>query len=179
MFKIPEVPTDNLYKFIAIFGLAIFSLAVYAFVDNQQVFEESIEESNKTQAKALFEESQNVSKEIILDERIKILHMKIKFKYGINNTSTISEKDYQKIEDKEQFENDYDNLKEIELQRLLLHDNKFHSKLASDKIHNSVTTYSTFPIGILTLIGIILMSGGFSLWYYRTQKYYDREIKGK
>lgn len=179
MFKTPEIPTDNLYKFIAIFGLAIFSLAIYIFVNNQRIFEESIKESNKTHAKVIFEESQNVSKKVILDERIEFLHMKIKSEYGIKNTSTILDQDYQRIKDKAQFEKDYDNLKKLELESLLLHDKEFHSKLNSDKIYSSIRTYSTLPIGILIIIGIALMIVGFSLWYYRTQKYYDKAIKGK
>jgi hypothetical protein len=179
MFKTPEIPTDNLYKFISIFGLVIFSLAIYIFVNNQQIFEDSIKQSNIAHTKTLFEKSQNDSKRIILDERIEMLQMKIKSIYGIKNTSTISGEDYNKIKDKVLFENDYEKLKRLELERLLLGDKDFHDKNKLEGVQGNNKLYSTVPIGILLLLGIVLMSLGFTLWYNKTQKYYDKELKHK
>lgn len=177
MFKTPDIPTDNLYKFISIFGLAIFALAIYIFVNNQQSFENSIVNSNINHSKILLEKSQNDSKRIILDEKIEMLRIKIKINYGIENTLKITEPEYSKINNKEDFERDYEKLKAFELDNLLLGDNAFHTENNLKKNHENIKVYTFIPILILLLIGCVLMVAGFSLWYNKTQKYYDKQIR--
>ncbi|PIF47492.1 hypothetical protein CLU96_4550 [Chryseobacterium sp. 52] len=177
MFKTPDIPTDNLYKFISIFGLAIFSLSIYIFVNNQQSFEDSIRNSNIRHSKVLLEKSQNDSKRIILDEKIEMLRIKIKVNYGIENTLKVSELEYSKINNKENFERDYEKLKELELDNLLLGDSAFHTKNNLEKNQENINVYAPMPVLILSIIGIVLMLAGFSLWYYRTQKYYDKQLR--
>ncbi|NML68226.1 hypothetical protein HHL23_00160 [Chryseobacterium sp. RP-3-3] len=177
MFKTPDIPTDNLYKFISIFGLAIFSLSIYILVNNQQSFENSINNSNISHSKILLEKSQNDSKRIILDEKIEMRRIKIKVNYGIENTLKISESEYSKINNKEDFERDYEKLKEFELDNLLLGDTAFHTEKNLKKNQENIKVYTAIPILILSIIGIVLMVVGFSLWYYRTQKHYDKELR--
>lgn len=177
MFKTPDIPTDNLYKFISIFGLAIFSLSIYIFVNNQQSFEDSIINSNTSHSKILLEKSQNDSKRIILDEKIEMLRIKIKVNYGIENTLKISELEYSKINNKEDFERDYEKLKRFELDNLLLGDTAFHTEENLKKNQENIKVYTAIPIIALSIIGIVLMAAGFSLWYYRTQKYYDKQLR--
>ncbi|HCA08207.1 hypothetical protein [Chryseobacterium sp.] len=177
MFKTPDIPTDNLYKFIAIFGLAIFALAIYIFVNNQQSFENSIVNSNLNHSKILLEKSQNDSKRIILDEKIEMLRIKIKVNYGIENTLKISEPEYSKINNKEGFERDYEKLKAFELDNLLLGDKAFHIEKNLEKNHENIKVYTTIPMLILSIIGIGLMVAGFSLWYTKTQKYHDKQLR--
>lgn len=177
MIKTPEIPTDNLYKFIAIFGLIIFIYSIYLFVDKQTKFELSIKEFSNTSNIEVFKESTAKSNEIILDEKIRYLTTKIRLRHGIASTGYITDKQFIKIKNRQEFEKDFYELNNLKLKKLLLGDSIFHQKLNNKEKSNEIEHYSPWPIALCTILGLILIIVGFYFWYSKTQKYYDIEIK--
>lgn len=176
MFKTPELPTDNLYKFIAIFGLVIFLFGSYQIFKEQTSFYTSIKDENIEHSKGLFEKSKQDSKSIINEEKIKYKRQKIKVLYGINNTSLLDEKSYLNIKNKDNFEKDLFELKSLEYEQLLILDNEFYWDRENKASYTRRNIPVLVPYFLLSFIGVLLMFVGFRLWYLKTQKFVDIEL---
>lgn len=139
----------------------------------------SLKEFTIINNKEIFNESQAKSKDIILESKIDYISKKIRIKYGVTDVNNISDNQFSKIKNTQEFEKDFYELERLELNRFLLRDSTLHRKLNSKDNNNVIKHYSPMPISACLFTGIALIIIGFSFWYFKTQRYYDIEIKNK
>ena len=175
MIKTPEIPTDNLYKFMAIFGLVLTIFGIYQGYDGQEKFYQRIEKYSSDGSLHLYEKSKNDSKTFLLSDKITFKKTKIKALYNIENANSITTDAYQKIKDKIGFEKDFFDLKQLEYDKNLMSDT-LNFKEMREKYADDLATPQLFPIFLILALGIFLMFAGFGLWYIKTQKFQDRAI---
>lgn len=154
--NIPSIPTDNLYKFIAIFGLIIFFSGIYLNFERSQNIEQ-------------------IAKELFISQELDSWATSRK-EYAlelVKNDSTT----FTKEEHIAHYMLRVDSVINLELVRLgkkptsNLYEIKYEMFLLKEK-YNIIYK-------ILIYIGIILMVIGFGLWYFKHQRYIDAEKKWK
>lgn len=146
--KIPEyIPTDNLYKFIAIFGLIIFVLAViYPRKALNELYLHSLE----------------------LYGQVKILELQsVNLENKLNELGLPTDKGT--LEQKEEFKKEAFNLK-LKSQELK------NANAKNDYLLKQYQSYLKYSYLGMTS-GILLMFLGFILWYFKLQLYQDIIIK--
>lgn len=165
--NIPTIPTDNLYKFVSIFGLILFGFSIYV----SHLYLDDRHEINKDFFNYLVD-ANNTEKE-----------------YNLAKTGYDSiEKIIIKLKESEKFDS-------IELEKALqdyyrdriLKYSRQWSKEAIEgakllkRLEYNEKKQKVYGIEakILALIGLILMAFGFFFWYFKYQKYIDAEIKWK
>lgn len=189
--EIPNLPTDNLYKFMALSGLAVFLFVCYfgqkSFfeinndidklkfellileVDNQAY---SIRSADMTDKKKIIidylQEKFPDQTNMIMSKTDSILIFNILFSMSLKNPELLPI--YEKFEEytKEyvaiQFASNRNKV-EKQIQYSLLNKKK-------ERLNGSMILYS-----IIGLCGIIISICGFSKWYYKIQKYQDFELE--
>jgi|SRR5690606_13319788 len=190
--NLPNIPTDNLYKFIAIFGL-IGLLYAYYLHDTTRIlqlnnFKESIEENNKKHAekiKFLLQEATDLTENhrAFLEKN---LNEKIKFdslKYASNGNLAPIEiiKGMHYLNYKIQIDS-------IEIIKLKSQKNIPYIEIYKSEIKMANLIQKQFDdllmdrfdrIILLHLISSFLIVFGFWKWYFKYQQYIDAEIKIK
>lgn len=178
MIKSPEIPTDNLYKFIALFGLTIFISSVYFFISTQQNFYSQLEENNRKHAEFLLKDSKNFSRQIYLENQLRIKELAIESKYQFSPYALNNNKAVQYFKKNTSLELD---LKEFFDLRLKLHE--LDDEINSDKRNNDnefkkdISNNYLTAIGVLSFMGFLMIFVGFKLWYIKTQKYIDQQLE--
>ncbi|QLG46033.1 hypothetical protein [Costertonia aggregata] len=149
--NIPSLPTDNLYKFIALFGLVIFSFSIYfSYQIEEKLWLENYKYAPKMQK--LEREIYTIQNENILPHEVlkEMGHEELKnYEELLQKIKKESEK---KVAEANDIESNYDNL--------------------VDTTERNLNFY--LAVG---LTGGLLMILGFVLWYLKYQRYIDAEVK--
>jgi len=144
-----QPPTDNLYKFMAIFGLVLFLAGTLYPAKKIEDISRRIGNMNHL-----------ISEELIIFKRQDLQDKLVRIEKGLKNKNVDSEKE-QLLKGIQYFENRNPSvdkaLKEIETEIEIL------------------IGYLVFGI-FTTIMGIVLMIFGFRLWYTRLQKYPDAQL---
>ncbi len=179
--NIPNLPTDNLYKFIAIFGLILFIFRIYQVENlaseiNSQVFQlnESIR-ILKTE-KIYHEKNKN-----FLDNQIKILCKKLNYECEFTDSFWVfpSYKNLSLEEMSIRLEidkliKDY----RIELQEFDLKTIQINSKSQQFNLLND--EFDGLNNGdFLQIFGFVVAVMGFTLWYFKIQRFQDEILENK
>ncbi len=185
--NIPELPTDNLYKFLAIFGLIIICFASYYDYNNIQKGKQFLVEH---QAKILV-----LSKKLELLGRDNIFLSSIYLELSLSNkvyntdkTDTIQFTTVSPLLYKyKQF--DYENNPKMNFVLQCLYDQTSlldslsieyaYENMVIDvgSIRNGIGWPAIIFYLIMTIAGIVLCLAGFINWYYKHQIYLDAYIK--
>jgi hypothetical protein len=168
--NIPTLPTDNLYKFIAIFGLVLFSLGVYLDYSSFGMYTEKRIESSNQLNKVYIESNYLREYSQSLVEEMDNFHEQFKLNKNANSEKFI-EKDEELHAEIEVFK---DKLKQFELLRGEYEKSQDVINFISLKKHN-IDALSTF----LQRTGGAFILVGFLLWYYLHQRYIDIERRWK
>ena len=170
--NIPSIPTDNLYKFLALSGTVIVLLSIYmAETKINEVEDAILDESEMIKILAVkyaaLEKRTDEIKSIIENS---ILRQKGLYKKDLGKL----ELEYSSLELKEL-------LKELEETHLLLQIDKakIESKnLIIKKLHERSITISRRGIMIIAL-GLIMTNIGFIFWYIKVQKPLDMVLQNE
>ncbi len=165
---IPNLPTDNLYKFIALSGVIIMIASVVLYLNQYNILRNDINELETEEIKTNHEitygeeDSKNLSKKVFgLSERIE----KIK-----NSKDEITIK-----QNTEELENELNRLTKI-TRSLKLNNELFGHKLKIAAKKNSTLFTITIFLSVFFLCGFFMAFGGFSKWYHFVQKISDEKI---
>lgn len=148
--SIPSLPTDNLYKFVALSGVLIFIILSYIVVN-------------------FISDSQN---------RVDTLNMEIviynsRYKNNLDDILFLKESrlewDGDDIKELDRLEKEQ---KELSLNLAEIN----HNKSVVKKLDETILSVVIFWL-ISIVISIIMMIYGFSRWYYRVQRHLDKKIK--
>lgn len=151
-------PTDNLYKFIALFGLAII---LFSFYKSNEVFEGIKESKSKVEELrdqihiAIWDESKN---NVELDDSSDLEIASFSFKHVSGDMEALT-----KFIDASSFSDSIKFKMDAQIRRM-------HVEL-------DVLEYRTREYYFMLGAGLLLMISGFSLWYLKDQKHRDRRIK--
>jgi membrane-bound ClpP family serine protease len=148
--QFPEAPTDNLYKFIAIFGLAL--LLVGAILPTYITYSEKM---NYVETMAKVKALEN---EMLVAGDFEILE---EFKTEKVRTSEEVERFNAKVRD------------------FTLKNGQAVAELERFNARNPFAVAAADNIRILYVIGAFLVAFGFVLWYYKLQRYQDLIIKNQ
>lgn len=167
--NIPSIPTDNLYKFIAIFGLVILSLGIYL---NSKGLDELID-NKKRMASADFRFFQDSVKHAYKRKSYDSILKQLDEDLESRNNSL----DFYK----EQLNHMNDIFEEVE--KLSEEVNVSHLNLVNNKneveAYNIVYNKNALITNLLVFVGVFLVVYGFIFWYYKHQRYIDAERKWK
>lgn len=165
--NVPNLPTDNLYKFMAIFGLIIFVFSFYLITSLRSDANDLIIQYNH--------ENSNFNRRF---DKVWSEYDQLIQKYGIerNPDSTnvvITAKDSNGLIEIMK------SLRQAELAIDKVEADSIQYKLEREKnkIDYLINTSDTWEMKILFLVGLIMMNIGFFLWYYKHQIYIDAETK--
>ena len=151
-------PTDNLYKLIALFGLGILIVGVVNIATKS-------DEIIKTKIEIEYIEKQ------IVDT---ILHYsKVKEDVEINFINTSASEGVSELMD------------EISIYEELIHNKKLPKKVTNYvdteldiiRVKLLANEKQEFLNKLLISLAILLMLVGFSLWYFKEQRWYDKKVK--
>ena len=170
--NIPNIPTDNIYKFSAIFGLVIFAGSIYLYqASDRNIHDAKIKIELSHQKLRADSINFDVKTEIynlssgMLQERIK--------NFSQNNLDI----DYYSQENAEQ---------KKDLHDILKISNEYRSSISNTLKNYTDLSYYEYEKKIyrsfakfLIFFSILLISWGFASWYYKHQIYMDAEIKWK
>lgn len=180
--NLPNLPTDNLYKFIALTGVILLIISIFYPEYQRKTLRDEIEVYNGEVRKLSLEKTKSTEKQKELIKRIAILDEKSNCNFqSIVNDSIIvrtqiiegpkelielSKEIDKLIEEYTQLIRDFD-LKSLEIStKLALINNKKNDLLEINEV-----TYFFGPFSLL--IALI----GFLLWYEKTQKFQDKVLK--
>ena len=168
--NLPDIPTDNLYKFMAIFGLVlIVATNVIVFIAGNSIMNlgtsllQSAAVSTYDQ-KAINEEKTNAQR--LSDNLTKTLATTSSQQQQVLITQIAKEQDIVTN----------DNSKLIDVNNPIL---KFNESKELVKWVNLEEKLLLIFIGAGNAIGIVVAFYGFVLWYMKLQKYQDKMIKQK
>jgi hypothetical protein len=151
-----KVPTDNLYKFMAVFGLVLIGLSIYVFVRfvDVQVVRNVDANSRITKLRIGDDIADMRLEEAIRNAKVRE-SLGVKKSTGMNVKRDSSKIFYDKIMGEVQ--------NDIEI--MSYYDNLYGF-------------YLTIVI-VFSILGFVLMLTGFVLWYVKLQKYLDEKIRGQ
>lgn len=169
--NIPNVPTDNLYKFFSIFGIILLIGSIYLYQVSDKDIHNARIRSELSEQNRVFDSLEMVHKAQLLDYRSEIMK-------DLNNSPD-------KI-------NSYDHYSEMIAELNQSFEDYF---VAKDNFIKSVNTgyknngdlifyeseqdiYNLYAIR-LAIFGILFIGWGFASWYFKHQIYVDAEIKWK
>lgn len=169
-------PTDNLYKFLALFGLAIITISL-VLIDNlnKEITDAMIRSELSSMRFKYFAEAQNkmletTSKTAAL--RGEINRIKLDNKDLTMDKLNDAESELKKItEDADKY---YASSKEIYDEAT----KAFNDSNTVTYLLNGIRK-KLFSYYIMLFIGFILSAFGFFLWYHKLQKFLDREISNR
>lgn len=170
--NIPNVPTDNIYKFAAIFGLILFVGSILLFLSSDKKIHDAKIQSELSDLKQR-EDSLN------LDFKYKIMEVKREIiEESITSPpKTLIESEYylqQYVEQDKAFENYHK--ANINYSKSISENFKNETDLlfyeTEQKINNHLSK-------VLVAFGILFIAWGFTSWYFKHQIYIDAEIKWK
>ncbi|TRZ65045.1 MAG: hypothetical protein D4Q79_00145 [Spirochaetia bacterium] len=161
--NIPNLPTDNLYKFMAIFGLVIIISGFYFYT--------TIIDKYSLAASSLIKEEGILKIETdYLSDEVALLETRIEIANGQGDKNILNNvlADYKAVKDE---------LKQKEIARESI-EQKIYDLEFIEKDVNAIKAYHFGAIGL----GMVLMVYGFWLWYSKLQYYQDliirREVGG-
>ena len=148
--NLPSLPTDNLYKFMAIFGLLLVLFSFYWMLSLKMDISERLAfEEAKTGI--LDSESQRIYERIKLYKKIKADGADVPIEY----------------------------LRDLENESKILTSETNKLKLESASAKSKFRSAPFLSLTILAIFGVVLVGFGFGAWYILHQKYIDAEIKWK
>lgn len=198
--EIPNIPTDNLYKFMALSGVIIVLFFISVFILRLAQINENLSKENIEIEELIFER-------LLLQEKDSVLMIEIKDlrdaydKYKFNSKDTIIVlddliKSLKDPEHREYLKFFYTYQSEIIPEQKLLNDLNQRIKLREEnrnllRIKGNLITIKNSQIksdikslrrfiwlmAIGCFSGYYLASRGFRLWYNRVQKYLDKKLE--
>ncbi|TDT44961.1 hypothetical protein CLV90_2040 [Maribacter spongiicola] len=167
--NVPNLPTDNLYKFMAIFGLIIFVFSLYLITSLRSNANDLIIQYNH--------ENSNFNRRYdkVWEEYNQLLE-----KYHIErNTDSINV--IISAKDSTELKEIIKSLRQAELAIEKVEADNVQYKLEKEKnkIEYLINSSDSWEMKILFLFGLIMMNIGFFLWYHKNQIYIDAETKYK
>ena len=182
MLNLPSPPTDNLYKFISIFGLVI-SVLAFVYVETKSLENtQEIYQLNSEKRQLLVEKSKLERKKYALKGRLSDFDKKANFKSAsvVNDTVIIWTKIIQGskelVDESKSISQLIEDLRIAELD-YFKKETEIHDKQSIIDLRTSEYEKVFEWIDILLPFGIILTIVGFLLWYHKSQKYQDRILK--
>jgi hypothetical protein len=198
--EIPNLPTDNLYKFMALSGLLIVLFFTSLYVVKESQLTDDTNKITSEIGELIFEKNLLLEKDSML--HIEILDLESKLK-RYKHDSTNLEIDLSDISKLTQDPNKREALKffytyesdilpekkildDIQLRIKLRDENKNLIRMKANTVilknnQNIVDWKSLKRLRWMMLFGVLLgsylASNGFILWYQRVQKYLDKKIK--
>lgn len=150
-----KIPTDNLYKFIAIFGLVLIGFSGYAYLEMFDAYKAS--ELIETSTFYGWKQDSYASKEKLID--------------AINDAKTReAKKNTKRHIDKEKL-----NLRLEKVQDSIF--NKYKNDLILMNYHKNKYIIYRNAVIFSAAIGFILMFAGFILWYFKVQRFIDKQTR--
>jgi hypothetical protein len=180
--NIPNLPTDNLYKFIALTGVILLVISLTYPEYQKKTLRDEIEVYNGEVRRLKLEKAKSIEKQKELKKRIAILDEKsncnchsivndsiivrTKIIEGPKDLIELSSEIDKLIEEYTQLNRDFD-LKSLEIStKLALINNKEYDLI---EINELIVFFGPFSL-FITFIG-------FLLWYEKTQKFQDKVLK--
>jgi len=151
----PTIPTDNLYKFLAIFGLALIISNEYFYNLKDNNFYDYVAQSEGNFEIAKLNMERILVSETIFNEAVRDTTVDINIKYLKNL-----------LEERNGL---IDNLNQNVKEAAKLNGFK---QAAFERVENAKSYYK-----FIDIIGFIMMFFGFTGWYIKHQRYIDAEIK--
>lgn len=183
--NVPTIPTDNLYKFLAVFGLILFVVSNYLDYKVYDKLTEIIYSSNVQTQSLLVQQARKLEikneeaifitnlfdKSIPKDSLIAQLRLIEKLK-NIDSVNILLKRLLSKSENHGRFQRAMERYMQSDSIIKQRRDLGALTKLESNKVDklDSMTGY-------LFWIGLSLMLYGFGGWYYKLQRYIDAETK--
>lgn len=158
-----SIPTDNLYKFIAISGLVLI-VSVMFFAETQVSSIEKLIINHKTQSKLLDIETS------FLQEKVASLKDEVTYIGESKSLNTPSEK--VDAINRENEENSFE-LKQLKITRA-----KFEGEVAATEYLNNKLSRLWPTLLFYFGTGHVLAILGFALWYYKIQRFEDQKMSG-
>lgn len=160
--NIPSLPTDNLYKFISIFGLIIFLFSFFLKESlSEKIHTASVQMELIRNKKRLDSIDYFIADVILKSEYDKHEHAKLNEEGKHDDTHLFNEI--------EKFIKKYD--------VYVLSSSDYEKQLRDLKFYQNQQKINRLYGLILLFIGIFCIVFGFSLWYDKHQKYLDAERK--
>jgi hypothetical protein len=195
--EIPNLPTDNLYKFMALSGVLIILVFISMYTARVSTLNENINNETAEIEELKFEKLLLAKKDSLLDIDIHELSSKMsKYKYDSTNLEkNISDlrevlkdpnnREYLKffytyeddlIPEKKIFDDIVERTKSGDENRNLIQQKQNTIFIKDNKINKDVRSLIEFKwiIAIGILIGLFLSIYGFFLWYLKVQKFLDK-----
>ena len=190
-----QIPTDNLYIFLTLGGIAILIFSINFFYKNHLNLQREILKLDKEVAGLKIDvDSDSISSDNI-HRKITIKKLQLTLKYGIKINDDENIEDTQKslesfvenreTSDIEDFINSYSEIFD------LLHEERNKKFVTQKKLENIKISYSNleherkqsklllFAFLVSTIMSLTIISSGFWMWYSKHQVYQDRLIKIK
>ena len=150
-----KIPTDNLYKFIAIFGLVLIGFSGYAYLEMFEAHKASV--LIETSTFHGWKQDSYASEEKLID--------------SINDRRIReAKKDTNRHIDNEKF-----NLKLKKMQDSIF--NQFENDFILMNYHRNKYIVYRNAVIFSAAVGFILMFAGFILWYFKLQRFIDKQVK--
>ena len=172
--EFPQIPTDNLYKFMALSGLAL--IIAFILVPGQKLLDL---EKQTAQLSGEYEILEIELKErddefSSVHEKIEAIERKIK---AVPKNSILKESERSEfIADKQTLEDAYQNAHQRLVQTKILRA-KTSAKLNELKVTSSSIKATNRVLAVGAFVGIFLMTYGFRLWHQRVQLLQDQLLK--
>jgi len=167
--SLPNIPTDNLYKFMAIAGLVLFISANTLYVIDNNKIADTAQEWLRNGSIYTFEQK-------TLNTEINSSQKRIKELENTMRTAKPQEKQTISAEissEKDLVKNNNNKLKEVNKNIISLNNSLNIDRFKKEAEEAKLTTL------IVDVVGLLSIFFGFSLWYNRLQKYQDIMIKQK
>jgi hypothetical protein len=178
MIKSPEIPSDNLYKFIAIFGLTIFISSIYFFIITQQNFYSQLEKRSKKHSEFLLRDAKNFSTKLSLENRLRIKELFIESKYNFIPNSINNKNALQCFKANSALELNLQQYTDLKLKLTIIdHEINNDKQNNEDEFKKEISNNYLTPTLCLMSISLLMIILGFALWYTNTQKFIDLELK--
>lgn len=185
--NIPSLPTDNLYKFLAIFGLIILVFSFYLEDKhleeqhdiNKQLREFNIDHQGDKEFRDYLENTLDSMKNSFYSFYNKIITLPQDYKIKpvkLNGLESLKVE----LENFKDFPEDFERIsnKLIELNNAWLISGREAEKILGDLDYvEKKVEYAKFNAKYLRVIGCFSMVFGFILWYWKHQRYIDAKIK--
>lgn len=152
--NIPNLPTDNIYKFYALFGLVLLITTTYFYSNHNSEYAEVVIQTNSK-----IQYLNSVMKKAAYTKNLRVELMK--------DSISFNSKYFEMVLDEEEYL-----LREFD--RLKIESDGFSNKMKALELKNEVVKNLFI---IIYFVSILLIVVGFYFWQVKYQKYIDLELK--
>jgi hypothetical protein len=178
---IPNIPTDNLYKFLSIGGIIILIAGIYLLVLTDNGFNEKLDLHLRNRSILTIDSAYLIHDKQIIDNKIKKLCEKCDCKCNSKNDSlwiipTPSDPKYlpQRAEIDNLIEDYFKKQKEISIKE---HELEIEAKRVI--YYQEAQSFYLNALSLFSVLGLFISITGFSLWFNKVQKFQDMALVGE